>query len=454
MSGVYKSLKAFCDQNGITFLTKEEQYYHRDKVEILATVCKHSKKIFIGNLRKLHGIRHCDECSPYAKLTHEKCAKVFEDNGCKINITKEGFEINDMNISSNIEYYATCGHLNNTRFSHFKSDGYGRLCDKCTKENASINTLARYEDNKMLCQETELVGYNIFKELVQDEFDVLRTYEGCLADVIIKPKNIESDEWISVQLKSTKGKGSQNRYMFVLQTEYKNMVLCCISNSDQKIWLFDSQSIPKVGSLGITKNNESSKSKYDKFETDASELSNNLKGFYLSETHVTKKDGMTPISESCKTELKYRLLREQKMDFAKFEYPGLHCSVWDFKLNGFKVQEKTLISEKKGIGLKAHFNKHGGKNKERMPYEEGDNQFYIYHYQDQNKFYLLPEIVLINDGIVKTRDCAGKKQMVLYPMLSLDEAKQKKYKTADYNKYIYSYDSPEDMAKVKTIFGL
>ena len=44
--------------------------------------------------------------------------------------------------------------------------------------------------------------------------------------------------------------------------------------------------------------------------------------------------------------------------------------------------------------------------------------------------------------------------MLVYPQCTIEEARDKKYLTCEFNNYHYSYDSPEDMEKIKIIFGI
>ena len=125
--------------------------------------------------------------------------------------------------------------------------------------------------------------------------------------------------------------------------------------------------------------------------------------------------------------------------------------VWDFEVNGLKIQEKVLIVEEQ-FGVKANFSKNNGKYNARSPYEEGDNNFYWFHYQNKSIFYIIPESILIKDGFLKTTKNKGQTRMTLYPMLTLEEAREKKYRTWELNKFLYDYDNPEDMERVKLLF--
>jgi hypothetical protein len=54
--------------------------------------------------------------------------------------------------------------------------------------------------------ESECINY--LKNIFTDKFDFVRLFDGCKADIAIKPKYISSDldEWIGIQVKSTQKK--------------------------------------------------------------------------------------------------------------------------------------------------------------------------------------------------------------------------------------------------------
>jgi hypothetical protein len=450
MSLYQKVLKA-CDNLGIQLVTKEdEEYVSRCmKVKIVAK-CGHEKEIFWSSLKQSVGINCCSDCNPLAKLTYEKCEQVYLIENCRIKTTKEEFENNKMSGESDIEYYATCGHLNICRYAHFKNDNYGRLCKDCSKADVKEKADERVKDDNMICQAVEADGNNIICKAVVNDFEIIRTYEGCLADLLIRPIGTETDEWLAVQAKATKGKGSQHRYLFAINNEYSDMVLCLISIEDKKVWVIDSNNIENITSIGISKTNTESKSKYDKYEVSLNELSTRLFNLYNNEKLITKESGMTPISVQCKKEVEYRLIREEKLSFLEFEYPDIQCSVWDFKVNGFKIQEKVLVKDKNVI--KANFSKIKGKHNAKSPYEEGDNDFYWFHFQNSSMFYIIPESILKKEGYIKTTENKGQTCITLYPMLTLEEVRDKSYKSWKLNNFLYSYDRPDDMKRVKLLF--
>jgi hypothetical protein len=370
---------------------------------------------------------------------------ILEKNNCKLLTTLEEFNKQKMNGNSTVEYMATCNHKNSIKYSHFANDGQGRLCKSCVNKEIRNTQIQKCIDDKTICQKIEYNGFQILIEILKKDFDFIRTCEGCIADCLVKPKNTDLDKWIPLQLKATQGKQSQDRYMFHLENMADNLILICISVSDAKCWIFDSTSIPNVKKLGISKKTTESKSKYDRFEVTHDNVNKTIKKLYESSGNllVSRQQGLTPKSECCQLEAQYRLLRETRMNMINFEYPDIQCSVYDFSVNGFKIQEKVLVRDK-GTGLTAHLNKQNGKGKAKIPYCKADNDFYWFHVPDTNMFYCIPETILIPEGAIDM----GKKKMILYPKLSYIEAKNSNKKTAECNKFLFSYDNTDDIQRV------
>jgi hypothetical protein len=58
--------------------------------------------------------------------------------------------------------------------------------------------------------EAECIQY--LKNILSEKFDFVRLFDGCKADIAIKPKYAElnSDEWLGIQIKSTQKKVKNN----------------------------------------------------------------------------------------------------------------------------------------------------------------------------------------------------------------------------------------------------
>ncbi len=95
---------------------------------------------------------------------------------------------------------------------------------------------------------------------------------------------------------------------------------------------------------------------------------------------------------------------------------------YDFTIGTKKFQEKVLRRDSANYVSISH----GSRAK---PYKVGDNDFYWLHFPDKTKFLLLPEIILIDDGIIKTSENPGN----LYYGINISHEK--------YIKYIFDYEN-------------
>ena len=78
-------------------------------------------------------------------------------------------------------------------------------------------------------------------------------------------------------------------------------------------------------------------------------------------------------------------------------------------------------------------------------YTIGDNDFYWLQFPDKKHFYILPESVLINDGIINNGLLEKYKKNLI---VSFKDMKNIKYK-----EYLFHYDAL-DIFKIKGLFGL
>lgn len=119
-----------------------------------------------------------------------------------------------------------------------------------------------------------------------------------------------------------------------------------------------------------------------------------------------------PVTEDQKKELEYRRNREEKLPSIKFQYPEMRQCVYDFMVNGYKVQEKLahLPKDKKSFTVTFHKNFKGKRN---QPYHKDDNDFYWVNIPNKIDFYLFPAKVLFDHNILSGDVSIGKKNLCL-----------------------------------------
>jgi hypothetical protein len=256
--------------------------------------------------------------------------------------------------------------------------------------------------------ETECINY--LKNIICDDFEIVRLFDGCKADIAIKPKNISSNinEWIGIQIKSTEKKVKNNNsqaYKFDLSKDYENYIIICMCLEDKNSWVFENELVSHIKSVLTIGNN----SKYNKYKTENNIVSilenyykNNLvKKFLFNELDI-------PQSKNTKTEYEYRKKREEMISFLNFINNEMEGLVYDFKIGNKKIQEKVGGHPHKNTDT-YHFSlsKMNGRvngKKKRQTYEIGDCDFYWLNCKNASNFYVVPENILIEKGYLGNAD--------------------------------------------------
>jgi len=236
------------------------------------------------------------------------------------------------------------------------------------------------------------ISIEYIKTIIGDLFDVKYNGEGCLSDFCIRLKHITEDSWLMVQMKSTE-KPTSSGYKF-RRTKYRNCIIICICLSDKKMWIFDGNITPDSICIGLTK------SKNDKFEITKDTIHEILTHYYNNNI-FPKYDFETtdiPISPDHKLEHKYRKYRETMIHFITFIRNERQGLVYDFMINGFKVQEKVCSQMKNRNITQFNLNKCNGIIKgiqQAISYQKGDNDFYWLNVNNKKQFYIIPEVEIL-----------------------------------------------------------
>lgn len=310
--------------------------------------------------------------------------------------SKEEFEI--LKGDKRVTIVSNCLHvIENILLSSIIHNGCGILCKKCTRyyrvENGKI--IKKIYDNK---DNNIIEGKSIMllSNMLEKDFNVLRTHETCINDLIIKPKNINQDKWLPLQLKATKGYDSMGYRFSIKKKKYENCITILISLSDERFWMFDdchNISNQVSISIGLTE------SKYSKYEINKKNISNVLLDLYNSGKNITidKYNGMKPQSEFSLIEYEYRILRENQLDFINFEYPIIQHQCFDFIVNNHKIQEKVGNQTSKNV-VKFDITKR--KNNQKICYDKNDNDYYWLHMPNKRNFFVIPEKILTEEEYV------------------------------------------------------
>jgi len=167
--------------------------------------CGHQNEMSIQSFIAGNGINcknctmniKCTKIAEQLKLDFNTIKKRFEEKGCILLIDNEK-EFNQIykNGLTKLKYLPKCLHQHEIDYSHFNSnDTYGTYCLDCTNKNTGEklkNNLSGVNKLNNIKLEYDCIMY--LKNLLENNFDFVRAFDGCKSDIIIKPKNIKNDE--------------------------------------------------------------------------------------------------------------------------------------------------------------------------------------------------------------------------------------------------------------------
>jgi hypothetical protein len=370
------------------------------------------------------------------KHSYEKIVNSFKNHNCELIYNEAKFNEIYINADAKLEIKASCGHIHSISYHKFNRNKEHIICQNCRYKKLSEKQIIAYSEQKNYKLHLESNSVNFLENIISHSFEFKRTFEGCKADVAIKPKNINQDEWLGIQVKSTLNKIIKKNnvgYNFSICKEYENMITICIACQDKKLWIFENDDIKHIKS-GLTIRE---KSKYNKFEANKENLVNILLEKYLQLPKFTFDELDTPLSTTVKLEYEYKKLRENKLEFISFINNEHQGEVFDFKIGNKKIQEK--VSSLRNYEIEMYmFNLHktcGIKNKNgkrtRQNYKLGDCDIYWFHCKETTKFYVIPENILAEKGYVENSD--GKPKNLI-----ISKTNKKTFWTKD---YLFDYDN-------------
>lgn len=417
-------------------MTKEEydtQYTigGDNKIKILAT-CGHE------TVTRFHDFKTsmflcCYDCARKLKdngnLTYDEIYGRFDEVGCKLLTSKDEFVKNRMTVRSCFKFHATCGHEREGILGNITL-APGMLCKHCSRLDFIKQSVERAKRDGLptgCVIEYESICY--IKDQLDDLFDVEILCEGCKADLAVRPKDVEADEWMGIQLKATEKKNNKNAYSFATKCKYDDLVVFCICPKENKLWYIPTDMLENRTNVTVVEKEGTlfNKCFVPNVVNQVHDLYNTKKKHKLSVLD-------TPQSETSKQEKVFRMLRETRLSSLQFEKPYMNYLVYDFKVNGFRVQEK-VVSDDNHVSL----HKANGKN-QKQPYAKGDNDFYWLHKKNKNTFYVIPEVVLIEHKYISNELQEGNRYLNV--------------KYANWIKdYKFKYDDL-DIKKLESMFGI
>lgn len=226
-------------------------------------------------------------------MNYDDVYELFIQKQCILLEDKDDFMNKHLTTNKQIQhmrvhYKASCGHENYVTITNFKLRNTGILCSKCVKHNTS----SKLKNINKNVSKTEVSGFNYISDMIKNSFDIIKTKEGCEADLLIRPLNILGDNWLKIQLKITQ-KVIHNMYSFSANPyKYNNDVIYLfVCEKDNKIWCIEKKDILHLRN----KLNISLISKYNKYLCNTSDiLLDKLSNLYNSVTHCNKDIGLIP----------------------------------------------------------------------------------------------------------------------------------------------------------------
>lgn len=292
-----------------------------------------------------------------------------------------------------------------------KSRGTGIICPSCkTTQNSKIikEKIQNNEMSKIANIEQEFNFIMQIKEKLKDNFNIVKAFDGCKVDIIFKPNNIQEDKWVGIQVKTTKER--RLTYSFHINNYYDNCLLMLHCIDDDTTWIIPENIIGKQCKISIGFN----KSKYNIYKIRKEDIASQLYELYKTTRQYSFNELNLPLSYYQQREQDFRKYREEKLPFIKFDYNEMEGHVYDFKIANYKIQEKVSIINP--TNNKCYFciiKNDGNKENKRCfkKYDTGDNDFYWLNCDDKKTFFLIPEKILIDKGIIGNDNQKYKKQL-------------------------------------------
>lgn len=291
------------------------------------------------------------------------------NKSCILLTTEDEFINNKFNTKSKLNVKMKCGHDEEISLNLFQRRTYN-VCKQCIykiHKNNSYNEINQVNTSAL----TEAKSFAYIKSLIDKHFEVIKTYESCRADMIIKPINNNKNEWLGIQLKSCLHIEDKIQYSFRKIGIYKNMLIICIAMPENKIWIFEGEELYGKNSISIGKNIQQI-SKYNKNEITKYNIIQYLLLKYEKYPKFTLELFNIPVSKNQQIEHENRMCREFIMkNYFDLKYPTMDGTKYDIIINNHKVQDKSARKTKNANSYYATLVCHNDNY-----YKKGDNDFY------------------------------------------------------------------------------
>lgn len=380
---------------------------------------------------------------------YENVIEEFNKRNCKLLVTKEDFEqiITTCKKHYKLEYTASCGHNHIVFYNVFKSRNTGVICPSCKNKEIGKNKKNKIDNgelSKISCIEQEFKFIKDFQKLVESNFEIIKAFDGCNSDIIYKPKIIKEDKWVGIQVKTTNQ--IHLTYSFHINNIYKDCLILLFCNEDKSMWLLPENIIGNQKKISIGCN----KSKYNIYKVDENTINNKLNELYYNTSQFEFDVLNKPTNYFQHREQEFKKFRQETIKFIEFNYDEMEGTVYDFKVNNLKVQEKVTCINNNSCKFQLCKN-NGTVNGKRnqIQYHIGDNDFYWLNCENKEHFFVIPEKILIEKGLIGNKEENKNKQ--IFKIAVKDDLH---YKSDWLKPYIFNYKTINDEENKNRLLSL
>jgi hypothetical protein len=191
-------------------------------------------------------------------------------------------------------------------------------------------------------------------------------------------------------------------YSFGFQTDYKNCLILLFCVQDKSMWLIPENIISNQTKVSIGYNN----SKYNIYKVNNDNIIDKLNELYISTSKFEFDILNKPTNIYQHREQEFKKFRQETIQFINFHYDEMEGTVYDFKINNFKVQEKVakLCKENRYIFFLCKNNGKLNSKQNLVQYDIGDNDFYWLNCENKQNFFVIPEQKLIEKGLIGNKE--------------------------------------------------
>lgn len=300
-----------------------------------------------------------------------------------------------------------------------KNCSFSRNIKDETRKKISLSVLNTIKSNKNInnnfnSESIYSIGNSFIINLIKDNFNFELTNRCCEYNHIFKPTTLSNNDcekiWCPIEIKYSNFNIGNQYYFTMSEKTYPNALILCVNLKENKMWLFPPNIIKSCSKLKINILNKhteylvENKEKlllklYDFYHGYQSIHVEYKKNYYLDENKIF-------LNSHVQVEYTYKIKRLNMINFIPFQNPISNFELYNFIVNGYKVQECVCFISKKNNYQMASI--HKIRDKKSLPFAIEDNDFYWFHERDCELFYVVPAKILELKGFISSNLSKGK----------------------------------------------